>query len=834
VGAAIAAAWPTACKSAAADKPQAQSPAPLRGAVDIVICAERDEHLYPLIAPLAARLAGTNGPPMFLAVSLPPAGHAARMIARTRPRARLLLRTDAWSGQDANRPAPEAVAVATSSDATQAALELARTFWGRTDRLVIADANDQEAAVLGSALAAHLGIPFIPVHSGRAAEALPDGLRRLEVKEVLLASSQGQEKAGWWKLPQPRAVVLDLRQVQERIIRAIGPREVRNVILARAPGSAAAAPAEPNEAATTRPGASGDGRADGNQPPGGAGEADPPVESQGQDGQAAPDRPDEAAEGQGQARLAPPDDRAAWLAPYVSLVRKAPIVLCHSPEARQAEALVEEAVRAAGLMPRTVTILGDHASVGLLHVKDPNLLGAFEVDVEPCSGAGPGAAAYGVGRLPFAGLADASYLFALGLARQRARPSPSPRVLMVANPRTEYGTLPLAETISRVTAAEFRNLAVAIDEYYGIASDNAAVVKAAESASLIIYQGHVTDQSLIGPPQGTEPVLPEDMDFVEISSSGRVLLDETQRAMEAPAGDGVSIGRDFARVFEPPAGGAEPNAPAAPPSDANGAAAASPREPATTSPAGGEGGARRRAIRLRGWPLVVLQSCHSLDDGVARRAFESGAVGMVGSVTNVYSASGSAFVKAYCDNLLYRRATQAEALRDARNYFLCLAKLKTARGHKEQPKVARAAMSFRLWGDPELQVLPAEAGRRAILPSVTGRFVRPDVLSVSVPSRRLDEARTERYAARFFPAAQAAGIVRKLKDKPQRHLMPTYYFRVPAGEGFASQGYVRLQRVGQAESRAVFLTDPLGRFVHVVYFPEKDKARARFELQFGR
>ena len=38
--------------------------------------------------------------------------------------------------------------------------------------------------------------------------------------------------------------------------------------------------------------------------------------------------------------------------------------------------------------------------------------------------------------------------------------------------------------------------------------------------------------------------------------------------------------------------------------------------------------------------------------------------------------------------------------------MLCVEELKGRRGHKEQAKGIRVALSFRLWGDPEMTALP--------------------------------------------------------------------------------------------------------------------------------
>ena len=73
-----------------------------------------------------------------------------------------------------------------------------------------------------------------------------------------------------------------------------------------------------------------------------------------------------------------------------------------------------------------------------------------------------------------------------------------------------------------------------------------------------------------------------------------------------------------------------------------------------------------------GLPLVILQSCSSLKEPLAQHLFDLGGVGLIGSVTGIHSASGSAYVKSTCNALLYQGQTLGEAIRYARNYFLCL------------------------------------------------------------------------------------------------------------------------------------------------------------------
>jgi len=881
VSAALTMLWGTASGAQPASQPATTATSTHR--VEIIIVAEEDEHLLPLLAPLAAKLAGKSRPPIVMAVSVPPKDHEARLIDSVLPAHRLILESGAmWESPTEVPPVKGRVAVA-GTGATDAALRIAGTHWRRAPKVVVADTTDGTGAVLGSALAAHLAAPFVPVDADEVPSEMSKTLTALGVTEVVVATSNGDPI--WSNSFAQKTTVLDADQLSRQIVRAIGRESVRNVVLARAPDSPGRVLDKPyvglvqNEAL----------------PSGQAGA--------GWLGQLPPDSPTSGvSRAEGDPLPQALRDPAIWLAPYMSLARKAPIVLCASGDGRAAEQAVQQFVRVAGLRPRTVTILGDYLAIGVIPISPSSFGGLFEVSVEPCSGADVrSVSAYGVGRLPFYYLSDASYLFAAGLMRGRRKPDRDPEVLMVANPRTESGTLPLAETVARVTSAELRNCRLPVHEFYGVPSDDPAILQAAGTASLIIYQGHVTDQRILCPPPPAD-VLPPDGGLaesplvpssfpahdaevqpeipIELTASERLapVFPEHNVSAEAasttvperpvsvldgchssalstgavransPVGDlrasrqadaalnVVRSVRDVSAGALPETADVFPDCPPEPPGAAE-ADAHDPDHPPTVRLLPAPDGLTRanspRAIRLEGHPLVILQSCHSLEDGVAQCAFESGAVGLVGSVTNIHSASGSSFIKAYCDNTLYREATQGEALRDARNYFLCLAKLKTARGHREQAKVLRVAMSFRLWGDPELPVLPP-ASAPAVRRPVKARFAGRETVRVTMPARRLPESRTDRYLARPFPGSQTAGIVKRLKDKPQRRLMPLQYFRLPVPQSFEQAGYSRLRRTGEQDTRTVFLTDPHGRFVHILHFAAKESPRETFGLQFTR
>ncbi len=419
----------------------------------------------------------------------------------------------------------------------------------------------------------------------------------------------------------------------------------------------------------------------------------------------------------------------AWLGPYWCVARGAPLVLCDSASAVSAEAEVMQSIERHRLRPRTLTILADYGSIGSETVEidagptEPlqgngqpnapvapaatgNANGKYQVAREPqVPAASPEALALGVGRVPLAALGDASVWLARGLLRERLSADRMGRALLVANPSLDRRPLPLCEAISRVTAQELLNYRVPVDEFYGTFADSPQVLSAARNASLLIYEGHASYQDLIFVPYGRSRALDE-------------YYAEALGALENTTPDAAP---------GPPT--AEVPLPALPPLPPP------PRKPS------------RLDEPLAGLPVAVLQSCDSLDGALLDRCDELGCTAVVGSVTAIHSGSGSMLVEAMVQSVLDRGGTLGEALRDAQNYLFCIEDLKTRRGLKEQAKTRRVAMSFRLWGDPELPVLGGPPREPQGEP-VAARWTAPGEVTIQVPARRFPEVRSAGYIHR--------------------------------------------------------------------------------------
>jgi hypothetical protein len=162
---------------------------------------------------------------------------------------------------------------------------------------------------------------------------------------------------------------------------------------------------------------------------------------------------------------------------------------------------------------------------------------------------------------------------------------------------------------------------------------------------------------------------------------------------------------------------------------------------------------------------------------------------------------------------------------------LCLEDLKLVRGMKQQGKTHRVALSFRLWGDPELPALGPRAQRPHGKP-VAAHWSAPGELTIHVPARRLPEVRSISYYARMFPDSLAAGLVRKRKDAAMSRVVAAYYFRVSLPEGF-DRTATRLSVSTGGLNQAAFRLDPLGRFLYVIYLPDVEHANETIVLRWG-
>jgi hypothetical protein len=826
--------------------------------VEMIVTAEADFWGAIIAAPVARHISRGRLPSVLISPRNPGADFS-RFAARLKPARTLLL---------GSQPEPlvqglglqNTTTITTDIDPCAAALLVARTFWNETEQVIMSSTEDLVSATLAACLAAQRGMPFIPWTEAVPRQLLVDSITALKPKRILFVTDS---------LTMPPTLangsglsVKSISQIQceKLLVEALGASRVKNLILARA------------EMDSSQGGLS--------------------------------------------------------YAPYWSLARHSYVVVCEGGGADETEGRVAAAIERHGFTPRSLTIFGGTGVIEDKTLANPDILGEYDVQIEPCSWPDTSKAApLGVGRIPFDDGSAISLILSRGLLRERLLGQQTPQMLMIANPQAEVGVLPLAETVSRATAAEFKNAGAQVDEFYGADGNNPRIREVATEAEWIIFEGHVTDQNLF--PDVTDldseicpPFLREDeprlglisvLDLIpggDTEEKHRLLTyaltpemritdeceaptntdptetsqvteepDETPTTNEVPAAkpDADEQGltpteqtdappeqtkspasqpeNPFRRIVRiivedvPESAGdddeqeirrlsylvtpAESNElafVAAPPEDESDSET-SPEDPSDESDYM-DMQPQLPAPEVKAFPVVILQSCHSLEGGAYVSAFQAGAAAVVGTVTNVHSASGSSFIKSYCDSVIYRGATLGEAMRDAKNYFLLLAALKKGRGHTEQAKGVRVAMSFRLYGDPELDVALGRFDSYRHRP-LSAKWVDNASLAIKTPKRRLEEVRTDKYTARIMASSQTAGLVRRLKDKPERKLMPLYYFRLDAPPLFNEAAFSKLTRADEQSPRSVFLPDPFKRYVWVLYLPEKDKTNDAFQLQFS-
>jgi hypothetical protein len=84
----------------------------------------------------------------------------------------------------------------------------------------------------------------------------------------------------------------------------------------------------------------------------------------------------------------------------------------------------------------------------------------------------------------------------------------------------------------------------------------------------------------------------------------------------------------------------------------------------------------------------------------------------------------------------------------------------------------------------------------------------------------------------MFPGDQVAGIVKELKNREIRRIVPLYFFRIPVPDGFDPSDYTQLNGPDKTDHRTLFLTDSFERFMYILYFPEKTIKEQEIVLTF--
>jgi hypothetical protein len=242
-----------------------------------------------------------------------------------------------------------------------------------------------------------------------------------------------------------------------------------------------------------------------------------------------------------------------------------------------------------------------------------------------------------------------------------------------------------------------------------------------------------------------------------------------------------------------------------------------------------------RDYGLPDWPeplrpsLVFLQSCLALCEAEALPLLRRGAVGVIGTSSRTYSASGGACSLAFFDALLYDNKPLGASLRHAKNFLLAYALLKEKRlGEDAKLRGAnlRSAWAFSLWGDPTLTLprLPVQAD--ALLS--VHHEVRGRTIVLHQPRETYEPVRSDRYLAEMQPNARLAGLLRKEPLSDDRSLVPLLFAEIPLPQAPAGRRPQLTSRV--PEDHWVFCWDAGRRCGHLLVTP---RAHDRGDLRFS-
>lgn len=245
-----------------------------------------------------------------------------------------------------------------------------------------------------------------------------------------------------------------------------------------------------------------------------------------------------------------------------------------------------------------------------------------------------------------------------------------------------------------------------------------------------------------------------------------------------------------------------------------------------------------RDYGLPDWPeplepaFVFLQSCLALCEAEALPLLERGAIGVIGSSTRTYSASGGACSLAFFDALLYENQTLGGSLRQAKNFLLACALLKDKRiGPQATLRGAslRSAWAFTLWGDPTLHLPEPDQPSNAL--PVVRHEVHGNSIILFQPEQAYERVAVSQYQSHMLPNARLAGLLQKDAASLSRRLTPLLFAEVElprAPHGKVPQLHSRLP-----SDRYVFCWDPRRRCGYLLAAPRaKDRGELRFQVRW--
>ena len=231
--------------------------------------------------------------------------------------------------------------------------------------------------------------------------------------------------------------------------------------------------------------------------------------------------------------------------------------------------------------------------------------------------------------------------------------------------------------------------------------------------------------------------------------------------------------------------------------------------------------------------LVFLQSCLALKEEKVRGVLGNGAVGVIGSSTRTYSASGGACSLCFFNGVLYEGLSVGESLRQSKNFLLAYALLKEKRLGKEALRSGanlRAAWAFSLWGDPTLKLPTPPRSATPARPPVR-HTVRGNVIRLKLPTAKHDKVVSSSFRAEPHPNGRLAGLVRKEKDSDARPLVPLVFAEVHLPK--APKGRTPRLSSRLPSKNWVFNWDARRRCGYLLAVPRaKDREELRFSVHW--
>jgi hypothetical protein len=231
--------------------------------------------------------------------------------------------------------------------------------------------------------------------------------------------------------------------------------------------------------------------------------------------------------------------------------------------------------------------------------------------------------------------------------------------------------------------------------------------------------------------------------------------------------------------------------------------------------------------------MVFIQSCLALTEAKVQPLLQRGSIGVVGSSTRIYSASGGAFALAFFDALVYEDQTLGGALRQAKNFLQAYALLKEKRLGK-QAKLSganlRTSWAFTLWGDPTLKLPRPKHSGEALAP--VRHQVHGDTIIVELPTTAYPKVVSGKFQTQMRPNARLAGLIRKDGITDDRHFVPFVFAEVSLPHG--PTGKMPQLHSHLPSNCWVFCWDSRRRSGYLLVTPRpKDQAELRFHITWA-